>query len=246
MKLNTVKRISFILLNIVTYVFLASCVLISGYSLLSSKSSDEAVSIFGYQVNVVETESMEKCEGTDVSGFEIGSIPVNSAVFIEKIPSEPVKAAEWYKELKVGDVLTFKYTYTRQMTVTHRIASIKENGNGGYIITLTGDNVTSKTRQGYQTINTSDSTSPNYVIGRVKATSHLLGQIIHMTREPINALLLITFPCVVIIMLEIFKLIKSSTDEKLRKSEETVKSLQLELEALKGKLSMPKVKNENE
>ncbi len=241
MKLNTVKKISFILLNIIMYSFLLLCVLILCYSLLSAKGSDEAVSVFGHQVRVVETESMEKCDATDVSGFEIGSIPVNSAVLIERIPSDPEKAAEWYKGLKVGDVLTFKYTYTRQITVTHRITSIKENGTGGYIIILTGDNAASKARQGYQTINTSDTTSPNYIIGKVKATSHIVGQLLQITSDPINALLLITFPCVLIIMLEIFKLIKSSIDEKLRKSEERVKSLQLELDELKGKL---KAKNE--
>ena len=46
---------------------------------------------------------------------------------IFKISSENAEEAKaWYADLKVGDVLTFKYVYVRQETITHRIIDIEE------------------------------------------------------------------------------------------------------------------------
>ena len=237
MKLNTVKKISFILLNIIMYSFLLLCVLILCYSLLSANGSDEAVSVFGHQVRVVETESMEKCDATDVSGFEIGSIPVNSAVLIERIPSDPEKAAEWYKGLKVGDVLTFKYTYTRQITVTHRITSIKENGRGGYLIALAGDNTSSSTDQLYQVIDTSESNSGNYVIGKVVGQSKILGAVISFIQKPVGTVCVIIVPCILIIFAESMKLVKAASEKKRLQAQKESEKKDEELELLRKRVA---------
>ena len=68
---------------------------------------DGAVNFFGYEMRTVLSDSMEKCDETDVSGFEIKDIPVKSLVFTETVPTGEA-AEEWYANLKVGDVLTFK------------------------------------------------------------------------------------------------------------------------------------------
>ena len=49
--------------------------------------------------------------------------------------------------VKVGDVLTFRYVYATQVTITHRITSITEEANGEFIIELAGDNKNSEDGQ---------------------------------------------------------------------------------------------------
>ena len=74
------------------------------------------------------------------------------------------------------------------MTITHRITSIEEKEDGGYIIKLAGDNKASSETTLYQTIDTSDETSTNYVIGRVKGQSHILGVVIGTMQRVVKAL----------------------------------------------------------
>ena len=142
------------------------------------RGEDGASELWGHELRIVTTDSMEECDETDVSAFDIKSIPSNSMIFVEKTPEDEALAHEWYAGLKVGDVLTVRYTYVHQMTITHRITSIEEKEDGGYIIKLAGDNKASDETTLYQTIDTSDKTSTNYVIGRVKGQSRFLGSII--------------------------------------------------------------------
>ena len=121
---------------------------------------------------------MDKCELTDVSGYRIKSIPVKSCIFVQVAPEDEEQKKEWYARLKVGDVLTFRYVYTRQETITHRIVSIEEKDSGGYIITLEGDNKNADSEQLRQTIDTSLTDSPNYIIGKVTGQSYFLGIIV--------------------------------------------------------------------
>jgi hypothetical protein len=110
---------------------------------------------------------MAACDHTDVSGYRIKDIPIRSLIFVRMIPEDPDDAYEWYQNLQVGDVLTFRYVYTNQVTITHRITSITEKETRGFLIELAGDNKNAESDQLYQTIDTSIPNSTNYVIGKV-------------------------------------------------------------------------------
>lgn len=221
--------------NIVLYVFLAVCIIGVLITLFSDKSDDGAVELFGYQMRVVVSDSMAACEDTDVSAFEIKSIPLRSMVFIQNVPSESEAAAEWYSGLNVGDVLTFRYVYANQVTITHRVVAITEK-DGGYIIELAGDNKRSESEQLYQTIDTSVQNNTNYVIGKVTGQSLLLGTFVSVLQTPIGIVLVITVPCFIIILLEIIKIVGIVGDER-RKREREAAEKDDELERLRRRLN---------
>ncbi len=129
------KKALFVTLNVLTYVFFAMCLMLLVLSTTAKKTPDGTISVFNRQLRIVVSSSMEKCEQTDVSKFKIKDIPVKSVVFIQEVPEDKAKAEEWYGNLKIGDVLTFKYKYVSQETITHRIIEIEEL-EGGYRITL--------------------------------------------------------------------------------------------------------------
>ena len=135
-----IKRIGQIALDVLLYIFLAICIFSVVVTVLSKRDSDGAAEVFGYQMRVVTSDSMAESEFTDVSGFKIKDIPIRSMVFVKVMPDDPAEADEFYRSLKVGDVLTFRYVYTTQVTITHRITNIEEI-DGGFKITLAGDNI---------------------------------------------------------------------------------------------------------
>ena len=151
MEKETMKKMSGTLFNVILYVFLAVCVL-SVFLTVFSKKDDGATEVGGYQLRIVASDSMAACELTDVSAFEIKDIPIRTMVFVEVMPDDPTEADVWYRALKVGDVLTFRYVYSTQVTITHRITSITEKETGGFIIELAGDNKTSEDGQLKQVI----------------------------------------------------------------------------------------------
>ena len=69
MKKSKAKKIGNIVLSVLTYVFLAICILAVLLTVLSKRDSDGAAEIFGYQFRVVTSDSMGECEFTDVSEF---------------------------------------------------------------------------------------------------------------------------------------------------------------------------------
>ena len=237
------KKIVNIALNILLYTFLALCIFSVFFTVFAKRDSDGAAEIFGYQMRVVTTESMEKSDATDVSGFKIKSIPKNSMVFIDLLPDDAEDEDEWYRDLKVGDVLTFRYVYSSQITITHRITSITEKDSGGFIIELAGDNKSSDSEQLYQMIDTSVPNSTNYVIGKVTGQSLLLGAIMTVLKSTLGILLLVILPCLVIMCVEVIKIIKALNaqkreDERIKAEEKDNELLELrrkvaELEAEK-------------
>ena len=114
---NTLKAF----VNVVIFVFLAVALVSVSVTVFSSKDADGTAEIFGYQIRLVKSPSMEACAETNVSKYEIKSIPVNSMVLIETVPKTASEANEWYAALKVGDVLTFKYLYAEHVVITHRM-----------------------------------------------------------------------------------------------------------------------------
>ena len=154
---------------------------------------------------------MEKCALTDVSDFKIKDLPVRSMVFVQAVPKDATEAENWYGSLRVGDILTFRYVYTRQETITHRIIEISAKETGGHIITLEGDNKTTKSGALHQTIDTSSEESPNYVIGKVVGKSIVLGFLVTVLKSAWGILFIVIVPCLLIIVSEIVQLKRQLT-----------------------------------
>ena len=232
-----VKKIGNIVLNVLMYVFLAICVFAVLLTVLSKRDSDGAAEIFGYQLRVVTSDSMGACELTDVSDFEIGAIPIRSLVFVKVMPEDDAEADEWYRGLEVGDVLTFRYVYSTQVTITHRIVSITEKPTGGFEIALAGDNKNSEDGQLVQIIDTSIPNNTNYVIGQVTGQAYLFGVILSFLMAPLGIILVIILPCFIIMLIEIIKIIKTLSADKREREKEDKENKEKELEELRRRLA---------
>ena len=194
------KKILRVIANILIGVFLAISVFSVIVTIVSKKDADGAAEVFGYQLRIVTSESMAKCDTTDVSKYDIGSSPLRSMVFVEVEPDDEDDARKWYADIKEGDVLTFKYyTYRqRQDVITHRVVKKTNLEGGGYLIELEGDNKESDQQLLRQTIDTTkQSSSTNYIIGKVKGQSYLLGLIVSVMQEPVGILLIVIIIVVV-------------------------------------------------
>ena len=231
------KKVLKITGNVFLYLIIAIAMFVLIISITSKKDSDGTATVFGHQLRFVQSDSMEQCDLTDVSDFEIKSIKVKSCVFIEVVPESEEAKAEWYKNLKIGDVLTFKYVYSKQETITHRIVDIEEKQTGGYIITLEGDNKNAETQLLQQTIDTSLEDSPNYIIGKVTGQSYLLGVLVYAFKTPIGIVCLIIIPCLIIIAFEIIRLVKVFGKDKKEKMQVEKKKQDDEIEELKRQLA---------
>ena len=169
---NTLALTIFVILMVI-------CVAALFISIFSPRGEDGASQIFGHELRIIETNSMEAHPDTDVSAYKIGSLKKNTMVALELVPEDSAAALDWYATVKVGDVLTVRYAYDRHVTITHRVTSVepKEDGSG-YIIKLQGDNLNSNSDQLTQEIDTSNENSPNFVIGRVVWKSYPLGFVV--------------------------------------------------------------------
>ena len=231
------KKIGNIVLNVLMYIFLVLCIFSVIITVISKRDPDGAAEVFGYQMRVVTSDSMAECELTDVSAYKIKDIPIRSMVFVKVMPDEPAEADEFYRSLKVGDVLTFRYVYTTQVTITHRITSITEKDTGGFVIELAGDNKNSEDGQLTQIIDTSIPNNTNYVIGKVTGQSKVFGAVMSFLMNPIAIVLIIIVPCVIIILLEVLKIVRLFTADKKKREREEKESKENELEELRRKLA---------
>lgn len=239
-KSGKARKIIGIVLNVILYVFFALCVVMLIVTLLGKKDAEGAVSVFGHQMRIVVSPSMEKCDQTDVSGYEIKDIPVRSMVFIEEVPEDAEEKAAWYGELKTGDVLTFKYVYTRQEVITHRITSIEQKASGGYVIKLAGDNKNDESGVLTQTIHTDDEDSFNYVIGKVTYTSHFIGLVMYILRQPVGLVCVIIIPSAIMIIWQAMRIVFAVSAERKEKAEAQSKQQSDEIAELKKQLAMLK------
>ena len=237
MKEVKTKKIGKIIVNALLYIFLALAIFSVFLTLFSKKSPDGATDVLGYQLRIVTSESMAECDQTDVSDYRIKSIPLRSMVFVKLMPSDPAKANDWYADLKTGDVLTFRYVYTKQVTITHRITSIEKNENGGYTIHLAGDNKNTETDQLTQVIDTSIPNNTNYVIGKVTGKSFLLGVVMSFLMQPLAMIFIIMVPCVWIIIMEVIKIVRILGADKAAKVAHENAQQKEELEELRRKLA---------
>lgn len=237
MKKQTMKKIGNIVANTLLYLFLAICVFSVLIAIVSKKDTDGAAELFGYQMRIISSDSMAECDLTDVSEYEIGSLPLRSMVFVEIMPQEEQQADQWYRSLKVGDVLTFRYVYTKQVTITHRIISIEEKDTGGFLIQLEGDNKNSDSQQMTQVIDTSIPENTNYVIGKVVGQAKLLGFVTSLLQEPVGLILIVIVPCFIIIVLEIMKIVGVYSVDRKKKEQEERQRKEDELEELRRRLT---------
>ena len=236
-KKQTLKKALKIGGDVLLYAFVILCLISVVLTIVAKKDPDGTATIFGRQMRYVQTASMEKCDQTDVSEYKIKDIPVNSMIFIETVPTDAEEAKAWYADLKVGDVLTFKYVYVRQETITHRITKIEEKSTGGYLITLEGDNKSENSENISQVIDTTDTLGTNYIIGKVTSTNYLFGLFITTLKHPAGIVCLIILPAFFIMFFEIYRVMKLiSADKKKKENEEKLKQ-QSELEELRRRLA---------
>lgn len=240
------KKILGIIGDVFLFVLIVAALFVLAVSVASKKDSDGTATIFGYQLRFVQSESMAECELTDVSGYEIKSIPLKSCVFIEIVPEAEEDRQKWYDGLKVGDVLTFKYVYVRQETITHRIVNIVPKSDGGYLITLEGDNKNSESGVLSQTVDTSLQDSVNYIIGKVKGHSYVLGVIVYALKTPVGLTCFIIVPCLIIIAFEVFRLVHVFGKDKKERQREREEKQTEEIEELKRRLAELQGKNGEE
>ena len=224
-------------INALIYLFIAVCILGVALTLTAKRGGDGAMTILGKQMRTVLTPSMEKCDQTDVSAFEIKDIRVGAMVFIDVVPDDPAEAEKWYADLKVGDVLTFKYAYVKQETITHRITEIAPKTGGGYLIRLEGDNKNSDSDVLEQVIDTSQTNSPNYVIGKVFAQNYLFGKFVGMLQSPAAIVIVVIFPSLIIVALEVIRIIRVLGEDKKKQEHAEKKSQENELDELRRRLA---------
>ena len=224
---------------------MALCIFLLAVSGTSKKDADGAANVFGMQMRIVVSDSMAKCDETydDIKQYKIKAIPLRSMVFVQTVPEDEQKANAWYDKLKVGDVLTFRYSYGKQVTITHRIVSIAKNDNGGYTIVLEGDNRAPSTADGQstvgqQTIHTEQrNSSYNYVIGKVVGQSKVLGFLTYAVKQPIGIALIVIVPCSIIMIMEIVRIVSILNEEKRRKTAEIQQQQSNEIEELRRQLA---------
>lgn len=235
------KKVLGIVGNVCLYAFLILSIVLVALSIASRKDGGDAMTLFGKQMRIVVSASMEECEQTDVSEYDIKSIPVKSMVFIETVPEDEQEAKEWYDALEVGDVCTFQYRFggdKGKQIVTHRIIE-KARYNEGWKIVLQGDNKadSENVKMGVQTIYT-DTESVDYIIGKVTGQSRVLGFITYIMKQPIGIALIVMVPCAIIIILEIVKIVNVFGAERKQKIKEEHDRQQSEIDELKRQLAM--------
>lgn len=234
---NKLNKIGNVIGNVVMYIFLAVCIFSIVLTVFSKKDVDGASEIFGYQMRIVTSDSMGKSEHTDVSEFKIKSIPVNSMVFVKMLPEDAAEKEEWYDDIEIGDVLTFRYLYSSQVTITHRVVDKVDNGEGGWLIYLEGDNKNSDSDLLKQVIDTSKTNSPNFIIGEVVGQNYLFGLFLTIIKKPIGTICIVIVPCFIIILLEVLKIVGVVNADKKQREQDEIAKKDEELEELRRKLA---------
>lgn len=247
------KKVANIVLDVVVVAVLLLALFTIVVTVNAKKSQDKDVSsIFGYQLRFVQSGSMGKCAYTDVSKYKVKSIKVKSCVFIKTAPTSEKEINEWYKTLKVGDVLTFQYNKNDgsaapedyegdSMVITHRVIRIekKETGNG-YIITLKGDYKSSKDNEPAEQVIDTEVDTPaktTYIIGKVTGQSYLLGLCVYVLKKPVGIVCVVIVPCLLMIVIQIFRIVNVLGEDKKNKRKEEQANKDDEIEELKRQLA---------
>lgn len=241
-----IKKAARIAADVIVYLFVVICIISVILTIATKKDKDGTAVLFGYQMRFVKTASMEKCDITydKIKEYDIKDIKKNSLLFIETVPEDDAEAFQWFSDLRIGDVLTFKYVYgLKQETITHRITAKEPtydaSGNiTGYVIDLMGDNRNSDDGTLYQQIDTStNDTAYNYIVGKVVAQNYFFGLVSSALKSVLGLILLIMVPCAVIIILEVIRVVNVINKSKKEEAENALRARQDEIDELKRKLS---------
>lgn len=230
-KLSSLLKFLFYLF---VYTLMALSILLLCFVIVSKKNQEKDVSIFGYQVRMVISESMDHStmsqeEISKIPTGNIPSLPLKSMIFIQTIDEKHPN--EWYESLKVGDVITFKYVYMKQETITHRLID-KKKVEDGFILTFAGDNQSIQGEVAKQIIDTRETDSPNYVIGKVVYKNVFLGKLFYLFNQPIGIGCILILPSIIIIILEIMKIMNAFHDIKKNQQEDEINLLKKRIETL--------------
>lgn len=238
-KTATTKKVLRIVGDVLIFLLVAIALFAVILSIVSKKDTDGTATVFGTQLRFVQSSSMEKCAQTDVSKFKIKSIPVRSCVFVQVVPQDETQAKQWFDDVQLGDVLTIKYVVTnKQETITHRVIDKRDNGIGGWLIVLQGDNKPDGAELATQTINTSlHGESKNYVVGKVVGQNYLLGLLVYAFKTPVGLVCMVIIPCLIIIVFEILRLARVFNADKKQKIQAQQQQQADEIENLKRQLA---------
>lgn len=245
------RKAAGIVLDVVIALVLVFALFVTIVTVQGKKASDGTAEIFGYQLRFVQSGSMEKCPYTDVSDYQIKSIRVKSCLFVKVAPTDEEEIREWYKTLQVGDVLTFsdpdfsdeyKTNENRDgKIVTHRVVKIEPKENGkGYIITLKGDYRASEESDVAEQVFDTEKDTPataKYIIGKVTRQSYLLGLLVYALKKPVGIICMIIVPCLLMIVIQIFRIVDVVGGEKKKKLAEQQAQKDSEIEELRRQLA---------
>ena len=232
MNKTIVKRICNIVSTVFTALVVIFAIAVVAFTVFGEKDADGTTKIFNKQVRLVTTNSMAKCDQTDVKSFDIKSIPVNSVVFINLVPEDEKEAYEWYDSLEVGDVLTFKYVYSSQVVITHRLVKIEKFDNGSFKLYLEGDNKNTESNLLTQVIDTSTPETGNYVLGKVTGKSLIIGYLLTLLKNPKSLIFVIIMIIIIVVCINVIKKTLKQVDEEPKE-----KDVDKELEELKSKIN---------
>ena len=250
----TAKKIISIVLDVLLYTFLALAIVVVALTIMSKVAQKDdpngAPNLFGYEMRYVETGSMEP------------EYPVNTMVFIERAPENYEDSIKWFENVKVGDVLTFKYREAgQQIVITHRVISKEYNAEkytegihageekGGYVIKLVGDNDGGDDEAMEQIIYTyahyNDMADPEdqlrgQVIGKVVGQNLVLGTIVTTLKQPLGMVLIIIVPCLIVIIIEVIRIVKVLNSEKNEKAKRTQEEQQEKLDRQNSEIELLK------
>ncbi len=147
-------------------------------------------------------------DGERRTQYEIDTIPLGSLIWIKKVPTDPQTASDFYKNIAIGDVLTFSYTHPiskESMVVTHRVIDILES-EGVFTYTLKGDSIDDDPTNGSTQTVTSASGD---IIGKVSGVSPWLGQLTIFLSTMEGKIALIAIPCLILVAAEVSNIIRN-------------------------------------
>lgn len=151
-----------------------------------------AIPYFGNQALIVRSGSMQPA-------IDIGSIVVvrkNLDQFISPLATSPI--------YKVGDIIAFRSEKNSKTLITHRVAGIETGENGVFYKTRgdANDNIDS-----WQV-------SPSHILGKVYITLPYAGKLLAFAKSKLGFSSLIIFPAALVILMEIFSIIKHIRNRK--------------------------------
>lgn len=243
-------------LNIVLYVFLGLLLVFDGfalYSKISMKGANGTMSFFGHETRIVLTGSMV---GTDEfyashPEYEIKRIEIHDAVFVKTAPAADAsqsKIDEFYKDITVGDILTFIDQTHNSLVVSHRIIDVQKLTNPVthgtvYYYTLLGDNPKAQDDEPQHV-----SSDSGLILGQVTGSSKFLGRFLYaFVGNKLVVILTVIVPCGVFAIYEIVKIIivvnKTRAEKALADNQKAMSEKDDELERLRNELEEMKKKN---